>query len=125
MGNPLDFDVERVLANIRRSSTPDLLSRITVFREGMEPKAIQLIESELSGRGIGPEEIEAYEETLRQEMITGSDGLPVRCSFCHQPAVAQGWDWHRMWGRIPVFPRNFYYCAEHRPAGLEESPASE
>jgi hypothetical protein len=124
MGNPLDFDVERVLANVRRSPTPDLISRITVFREGMEPKAIQLIESELSNRGVEPEEIEAYGEKLRREMLVSADGLPVRCSFCHQPAVTQSWDWHRIWGRIPVFPRTFYYCAEHRPDSPQD-PAEE
>jgi len=124
MGNPLDFDFERVLANVRRSATDDLLSRITVFREGMEPQALQLIENELAGRGIGSEEIAAFEEKLRREMIVGADGLPVRCSFCHLPAVAQGWDWHRLWGRIPVFQRYFYYCEEHRPAGVEEQSAA-
>jgi hypothetical protein len=39
----------------------------------------------------------------------------VRCSFCHAPAVAEGWGWHRLWGRFPVFPRFFFYCASHRP----------
>jgi hypothetical protein len=121
MANPLDFNVERVLENVRRSSTPDLLSRITVFREGMEPKAIQLIEIELADRGVTPEEIEAHEEKLRQEMIVAPDGMPVRCDLCHQPAVAEGWSWHRLWGRFPVFPRYFYYCAEHRPVGWEDA----
>jgi hypothetical protein len=119
MGSPLDFDVERVLANVRHAETPDLLNRITVFREGMEPKAIQFIETELTDRGVTPEEIEAYEEKMRQEMIVGPDGAPVRCTFCHQPAVAEGWDWHRLWGRIPLFPEYCYYCAEHRPAEPE------
>src|SRR5579883_3280606 len=98
MGNPLDFDVERVLANIRRAETPDLLSRITVFRDGMEPKAIQLIETELTDRGVTPEEIEEYAARMQLEMIVAEDGTPMRCTFCHLPAVAQGWDWHRLWG---------------------------
>jgi hypothetical protein len=120
MGNPLDFNVDRVLDNVRRSSTADLLSRATVFRQGMEPKALQLIEGELASRGLSPDEIEEYGEKLRQEMIVAPDGLPVRCDFCHQPAVAQGWDWHRLWGRFPVFPRYFSYCGEHRPPAPEE-----
>jgi hypothetical protein len=115
MPNPLDFNVERVLENVRRSATADLLSRVTVFREGMEPKAIQLIESELANRGVTDEEIETHGERLRREMLVAPDGLPVRCSFCHQPAVTQGRDWHWIWGRFPVFKRTFYYCTEHRP----------
>jgi hypothetical protein len=125
MANPLDFNVARVLENIRRSSTPDLLGRVTVFRGGMEPKAIQLIESELECRGVSPEEIEAHGEKLRQEMIVAPDGMPVRCDFCHQPAVAEGWDWHRLWGRFPVFPRYLYFCAEHRPVASEDAAVAD
>jgi hypothetical protein len=43
------------------------------------------------------------------------DGTAVGCSFCHRPAVAEGWGWHRLWGLLPVFPRYYYYCSEHRP----------
>ena len=32
------------------------------------------------------------------------DGTAVRCSFCHRPAVAEGWGWHRLWGVLPLFP---------------------
>jgi len=31
--------------------------------------------------------------------------------------VAQRWSWQKLWGVLPVFPRLFYYCEEHRPAG--------
>ena len=24
---------------------------------------------------------------------------------CHRPAVVRRWDWHRLWGLLPVFPR--------------------
>jgi hypothetical protein len=115
MGNPIDFNSERVLENVRAASTEDLLNRVTAFREGMEPKALSFIETELSNRGVGPEDIEAHWEELRKEVILAPDGMAERCSFCHQPAVAQGWAWHRLWGRVPVFPRLFYYCREHRP----------
>ena len=42
------------------------------------------------------------------------DGTAAKCSFCPRPAVAKGWAMHRLFGLLPVFPRNFYYCENHR-----------
>ena len=32
------FDVERVRQNVQQATTEDLLDRLTVYREGMEPE---------------------------------------------------------------------------------------
>ena len=114
------FDLERVKANVRQATTEDLLDRITVYRAGMEESAVAVIEEELRARRISSAEIESHAERRRQESSFLPDGTVVPCSFCHRPAVAEGWGWHRLWGLLPVFPRYYYYCSEHRP---DVSPA--
>ena len=117
MSDPTRLDLHGVLLNARRASTEDLLNRVTVFRDGMEPEALAIIESELASRGISQNDIAAHDDSLRSEVIWRHDGLAARCSFCHQPAVAQAWAWHRLWRTIPLFPRFLFYCKEHRPRG--------
>jgi hypothetical protein len=124
------FDLERVKANVRQATTEDLLDRVTVYRAGMEELALDVIENELRRRGIGGEEITAHEQRRSAETSWLPDGTAVCCSFCHRPAVAEGWGWHRLWGLLPVFPRFYHYCSEHRPdveaqsdsLGPEDSP---
>jgi hypothetical protein len=118
------FDPERVQANVRSAATEDLLDRATVYRSGMEPEALEIIEDELEARGVGPDEVAAHAARREREVAFLPDGTARRCSFCHQPAVAEGWGWHRMWGLLPVFPRFFYYCETHRPAGHPEAKAA-
>ena len=113
-GRSSEFDAERISANVSAAETDDLLDRVTAFRKGMEPEAVDIIENELGRRGIGPREIEAYGEERRAEIIFHPDGVAASCSFCRRPAVKQGWDWHRLWKVLPVFPRCFYYCKEHQ-----------
>jgi hypothetical protein len=111
----LEFDANRVRLNARQATTEDLLDRLTVYRTGMEPEALPIIEAELRERGVGAEQIAAHEEQRMQETTLLADGTAARCSYCHRPAVAEGWGWHRLWGVCPVFPRHFRYCSEHRP----------
>jgi hypothetical protein len=110
------FDPDRVRQNVRQASTEDLLDRVTVYREGMEPEALEIIEAELEARGLGAEQIQAHAGRRRREVIPLPDGTAARCSFCDRPACDQGWGWHRLWGLLPVFPRYYYYCDEHHPA---------
>jgi hypothetical protein len=111
----LDFDPERVTRNAQEATTEDLLDRITVYRDGMEPEAVGIIEAELQARGIGREEIEAHADRRGAHMIPLPDGTALSCSFCHRPAVEQRWGWHRMWSYFPVFPRYLSYCEVHLP----------
>jgi hypothetical protein len=120
----LEFDADRVRRNVREATTEDLLDRLTVYREGMEPEALNLIGAELKGRGIRQEEIEAHAAERSLRTIPLPDGTVIKCSFCHRPAVEQGWGWHRLWGRVPVFPRYFFRCAEHRQERQPGSPVS-
>lgn len=48
----MDWDADRVRANARQAPTEDLLERVTVYRSGMEPEAVEIIEAELRRRGI-------------------------------------------------------------------------
>src|SRR5687767_13412402 len=106
----LEFDANRVLANVRKASNDDLIDRITAYRAGMEDEAIAIIEAELRARGVPGEEIAARAEWCERETIRLADGTAAKCSFCRRPAVAEGWAWHRMFKVIPVFPRRFYWC---------------
>jgi hypothetical protein len=122
------FDLERVRANVRKATTEDLLDRVTVYRAGMEESALEVIEDELRARNVRGADIQAHAERRRQETQMLPDGTAVPCSFCHRPAVAEGWGWHRIWGLLPLFPRFYHYCSEHRPdrrtggAGATEEP---
>ncbi len=111
----MQFERERVRANVQGAATEDLLDRATVFRAGMEPEALDLIEQELQRRGVRPEQIEEHARRRDQEVILLPDGTAARCSRCRLPAVATGPGWYRLWGLVPLFPQQYYYCAEHRP----------
>lgn len=111
----LTFDPERVRGNIRQATTEDLLDRATAYRAGMEPQALELIEAELRERGIGPGQIDTHARRHEAAAFWHADGTARPCAFCHRPAVAQGWGWHRLWGLLPVFPRHSFYCGTHQP----------
>jgi hypothetical protein len=108
------FDLERVKKNVREATTEDLLDRATVYRAGMEAQALDVIDEELRERGVTQDKIRDHESARLQEIQMLPDGTARSCSFCHRPASAEGWGWHRMWGKIPVFPRYYYYCSEHQ-----------
>jgi hypothetical protein len=110
----MQLDLDRVRANVQAAGTEDLLDRATVYRSGMEPEALAIIDDELIRRGVTEEEL--AEHTRRRACsITGPDGLPVKCKVCHRPAVVQELGWHWLWGLVPLFPRRLAYCEEHRP----------
>jgi hypothetical protein len=117
------FDVERVRANVKEASTEDLLDRMTVYRGGMEPEALEIVEEELHGRGVDASAIEQYAARREREVILLSGGIAAPCSRCFRPAVVQVRGWHRLWGLLPVFPRRFYYCENHRPAAEQPGGA--
>jgi hypothetical protein len=120
----MEFDPERVWANVRQASTENLLDRVTVYRAGMEPEAVTIIETELRRRGVDDEQIHAHGERRERQSIPLPDGTAATCSFCHRPAVARAWGWRRMPGRrrwlppwgLPLWPRWYFCCEEHRPA---------
>jgi hypothetical protein len=111
----MDWDLQRVRQNVTHADTEDLLDRITVYRGGMEPEAVALIEDELASRGVSADEIERHDAERRARAIMLPDGTARPCSFCDRPAVMRAWAWHKMWGRLPAFPRVFSYCDVHSP----------
>jgi len=123
----MTIDHERVRDNVHKADTEDLLDRLTVYRAGMEPEALEIIEEELRSRGVDAAQIEAHEEKRGKEVVWAEPGLAQACSFCHQPAVARGWTWqHIFFGRVPLFPRRASFCAEHlsRRIGAATNPDS-
>jgi hypothetical protein len=109
----LKFDSEKVWLNVRKSSTEDLLDRVTVYRSDMEPEALEIIEAELRERGITPSAIEEHARNQEAIWIRYPDSSVAPCSFCRRPAVTEGWGWQRLWNMLPIFPRKFRYCREH------------
>ena len=116
-----------MLAKPAAADTDDLLDRVTAYRAGMEPEAIDLIEMELQRRGVTEDEIALH--AANTGLSARPDGNVLMCSRCRKPAVTDGWGWHRIWGPVPVFPRRYRYCADHRPSksrpitGREEDDA--
>jgi hypothetical protein len=110
----MNLNLDRVRENVRRADTEDLLNRATVYRQGMEPEALAIIDAELRQRGVGPAELAAHGEQAGARVLKDPDGLALRCHECHKPAVVRAWDWHLLWGLVPVFPRRFQLCEEHR-----------
>jgi len=108
----MQLDLERIRKNVRAAGTEELLDRITAYRAGMEPAAIEIIEAELDRRGIGEDELREHAERRAGAMQRG--GVARRCSLCERPAVERRWGWHRFWGKLPIFPRLFWYCEVHR-----------
>jgi hypothetical protein len=110
----LRLDLEKVRANVKQADTEDLLDRATVYRAGMEPAALEIIDAELRSRGVG-EEAAAAHAARRGPGLADADGLPRKCEKCRQPAVVQVWAWHRLFGVLPVFPRRMAFCEVHQP----------
>jgi hypothetical protein len=110
----MKLNLQRVRRKARNAATEDLLDRATVYRDGMEPAALEIIEEELRSRGVDDHALAAHRER-REHALLLDDGTAVKCSFCHRPAVVYQWGWHRLWGLVPVFPRRFAYCEMHRP----------
>jgi hypothetical protein len=111
----MQLDLERVKANVRKADTEDLLDRVTVYREEMEPEALAIITEELRARGVTEDDMRRHERQRHEAGVWREGGLVARCSFCHRPAVERRWGWHHLWGIVPLFPRRFHYCAVHRP----------
>ena len=109
----LELNLKKVAAYIRQAETESLLDRATVFRDGMEPAALDLIEGELSRRGVSLEKIAEYADLRSGDVIVDAAGVPKRCHFCERPAVSRGRVWFKLWGRIPLLPRIYARCDVH------------
>ena len=109
----MQLNLDRVRDNVAAATTDDLLARVTVYRAGMEPAALDIIEAELRRRGISPRDMDTYAEAYA---MTPRDhrGVALRCARCSRPAVWQGWKMHKLFGILPLFPRRIALCAEHR-----------
>ena len=71
----MQLDLERIRKNVRETGTEELLDRITAYRPGMEPAAIEVIEAELERRGIG--EVQVREETRGVDAVIVDEAIAV------------------------------------------------
>ena len=111
----MQMNRERVRSNIHAATTEDLLDRATVFRDGMETDALDLIERELRERGVSRAAVAEHERKRRETALFDAHGIALKCHHCSRPAVVQTRGWHRLWGLIPLFRRRFACCREHSP----------
>lgn len=120
------LDLKKVADFARRAETEQLLDRVTVYRDQMEPEALVVIEAELTRRGVTEEAVLAHGRKQFAASLVAADGLAVRCSSCDRPAVEVGRGWHKVWGILPVWPRVEARCEVHKqpaPAERESDPA--
>jgi hypothetical protein len=111
----MKLDTEKVWLNTRQASTDDLLDRVTVYRDGLEPVTLAIIEAELRDRGITADAVHAHARAYGEDCLRDADGVVLECSRCRKPAVAEEWAWHFVLGLVPVFRRRVRYCREHQP----------
>ena len=109
----MELDLRVVAATIRQAETEDLLDRVTIYRNDMEPAAVDLMEHELARRGLFAEAIDAHETERASQSLFDDDGFVIRCAFCDRPAISQTWSWHKLWNVLPLFPRWIARCGEH------------
>jgi hypothetical protein len=111
-------ELEAVRENARAATTQDLLDRVTVYREGMDPDAVKVIEEELAGRGVRTAEIEAHEQNSA-EVLRDENGVALTCSLCNRPAVAVDRDMLATWGGFLMLGSTVHgwrlYCSDHAP----------
>lgn len=115
----MDVDLQVIAATIRKAETEDLLDRVTIYRNEMEPAAVDLMEHELARRGFHYDAIDAHETERASQSLFNDDGFAIRCEFCDRPAIAKNWGWHKLWDRLPIFRRWINRCAEH--GGMAET----
>ena len=114
----MHLDLKKVAEFVSTAETDDLLDRVTVYREGMEPAAVFLMEEELERRGIDRDQIEAHAESYEPMALRHSDGTVRRCAFCDRPAVLVRWGWLKLWRLVPILPWKVARCVDH--AGIGE-----
>lgn len=109
----MEIDLRRVAEWMRSASTEELLDRVTVFREDVEPAAFDLFRGELDRRGVPEWAIAEHELVRRERIIQRADGSVVKCWKCPRPAVARARRWWRILRVIPVLPLRMPVCEEH------------
>lgn len=109
-----DDEIAKVEEFVRSAATEELLDRATIFRGDHDPDAIIRFEQELRRRRVVQSEIDAHEQMRTESAIARGDGSIQRCEFCERPAELTAWKWHRLWGKVPLFPRPMALCGHHR-----------
>ena len=108
-----ESELEKVAEFSRTANTDELLDRVTAFRADHDSEAIRVFERELRNRGIGREELERRTVEMQETVLKTANGAAIHCYFCDRPATVRIVAWHRLWGKVPLFPRPMSVCGEH------------
>ena len=67
----MQLDLEKVRMYAKKADNRALLDRVTVFQQGMEPAAIEIIKKELLQRGISPSDI-CQHESIYKDLVSAA-----------------------------------------------------
>ena len=109
----MQLNLEKVRMYAKKADNRALLDRVTVFQQGMEPAAIEIIKKELLQRGISHADISQHENIYKDLVIRGPEGMPRLCKKCSLPAISLEWGWLKVFGFIPLLPWQYLFCEEH------------
>lgn len=98
---------------LQRAENEELLDRVTVLRDELEPEARSRIESELTNRGVSPTEVASHGAAREAECLRRADGSVRRCWRCPALATELVRRWWKLYGVIPVVPVSRPVCREH------------
>ena len=110
----MQLDLEKVRIYAKNADNRALLDRVTVFKQGMETAAIEIIKKELLQRGISQSDINQHENTYKDLVILGPEGLPRLCKKCALPAISREWGWLKVFGILPILPWQNLFCEDHK-----------
>ena len=96
----MQLDLEKVRIYAKKADNRALLDRVTVFQQGMEPAAIEIIKIELFQRGISPSDISQHESIYKDLVIRGSEGMPRLCKKCALPAISLAHSYPQLSGGV-------------------------
>lgn len=109
----MQFEPQRLRISAQQHSNEYLMDQLTIWRDDLEPEAVDILTAELAGRGLGVQELAEHRQAREAAGLERVDGIALRCSFCDRPARERRWGLHRLWGWLPVFPRRWACCAVH------------
>ncbi|MBX3397539.1 MAG: hypothetical protein KF873_02255 [Gemmataceae bacterium] len=98
---------------LQRAENDELLDRVTVLRDELEPAARSRIEVELARRGLSAAEVASHGAAREAECLRRADGSVRRCWRCAAPATSCARRWWRLYGILPIVPLERPVCPNH------------
>ena len=108
----MDTIHEQVRKFAALAETNDLIERVTIQRDDLDPEALTIIMQELLSRNISAETVSEYEKS-RDKFLYDSQGKPRLCNICGRPAISSIKSWLKFLRIVPIMPITEYCCEAH------------